>query len=228
MKIFALDLSTKAGWAVFEDGKLLKYGLTECATRPEDWKKTSYPTNYYMCAWEHTFNILSIAVKEKVDIVVIEETVPGREVYSQKLLEFMHCCVAKHAMELKNKDISVVYIRTGEWRKIMGLRMTKEDKKGNLKKNRERAKLKARVIREKIKSLGTRKENVETVSRLKKELKSLQLGKITRKHLSVREANRLFGLELIQKDNDIADAVLLGASFFKHAKHADGLRPKKK
>jgi hypothetical protein len=38
-------------------------------------------------------------------------------------------------------------------------------------------------------------------------------GKITPKHLAVQKSNELYGLELKLKDDDIADAILLGRAF---------------
>lgn len=43
--------------------------------------------------------------------------------------------------------------------------------------------------------------------------KGLVKGRLTAKHLSVRMANKIFDLELILKDNDIADSILLGHSY---------------
>lgn len=42
-------------------------------------------------------------------------------------------------------------------------------------------------------------------------------GRITKKHLSVRMANDLYGLKLKIKDNDIADAICLGRAFYERS-----------
>ena len=47
-------------------------------------------------------------------------------------------------------------------------------------------------------------------------------GKVTKKHLAVRRANDLFNLTLIQKDNDVADSLLLGTAYFLGAEVCDG------
>ncbi len=50
---------------------------------------------------------------------------------------------------------------------------------------------------------------------IKKGIKTLPVkGRISKKHLSVRMANELFGLSLKLKDNDKADSMLCGYSFF--------------
>ena len=43
--------------------------------------------------------------------------------------------------------------------------------------------------------------------------------------MAVRIANQLFGLDLELKDNDTADALLIGMAFLKGAKPCDGRRP---
>ena len=40
-------------------------------------------------------------------------------------------------------------------------------------------------------------------------------GIITKKHLAVRLANEVFGLSLIQKDDDLSDSLLLALAYFK-------------
>lgn len=52
-------------------------------------------------------------------------------------------------------------------------------------------------------------------------------SKVTLKHVAVQKTNSLFGLQLKQKDNDIADAILLGVSFLQGAKVSDGIIKKK-
>jgi Holliday junction resolvasome RuvABC endonuclease subunit len=50
----------------------------------------------------------------------------------------------------------------------------------------------------------------------------IKRGKINKKHLSVRLANAEFNLELRMKDNDIADAINEGYSYFLGAKPFEG------
>ena len=53
-------------------------------------------------------------------------------------------------------------------------------------------------------------------------------SKVTLKHVAVRKANQFFQLELKQKDNDIADAILLGVAFLQGAQVSDGIVKKRK
>ena len=47
-------------------------------------------------------------------------------------------------------------------------------------------------------------------------------GKVTPKHLSVRMVNERFGLKLKLKDNDISDAILIGASAYMEVTYTEG------
>ena len=53
-------------------------------------------------------------------------------------------------------------------------------------------------------------------------------GKLTAKHLAVRWANQMFGLELKQKDNDIADALALATAFFVKEKRIEVISGRRK
>ena len=233
-RVLAFDLSTHTGWAFFISSapilrssqidtskgrfELMDFGLFEMEKLPEQFG--NYPQNYITAVEIFTDGLVSLVQKFQPDTIVIEETVPGQETYSQKMLDFIHYSFVK-----KIRAYQIVYLRTGEWRKTVNLRMSKEDLKGNQKANLVKAKNKARELRAQIKVLGTKKQSVEQVSLLKQQLNSLQLGKVTRKHLAVRKVNELFGLDLILLDNDTADAILLGVAYLNGASACDGKRP---
>lgn len=219
-RILAVDLSSSTGWAVMT-GKdhLLGCGLL-LMDKPETFG-ISYPNSFVMAAHKHATNILQLAYEQKATKIILEETNPGREVYSQKILEYSHCMLA----ELNQGAIPIVYIRTGEWRKRVGLRLSKEQAKGNLSKNLKKAKTEAAVLRKKIKSLGSGKAYAELRGRLKGELAGLQISRVTQKNLAVNMVNELYGKEFLVKDNDIADAILVGRAFFLGAEICDGKRP---
>ena len=228
MRVLALDLSTKTGWAVLDEqeppvGALWEYGLFEMSFFPEDYKELKYPFNYIEAAKRFAIDLAELVRSKNPDVIVIEETNPGRETYSQKLLEFLHCSLLRALFGL-----NVQYVRTGAWRKVMDLRMSKQDLKGNQRKNLEKAKKKAKEIRTVIKAFGTKKANSDQVVELKQQLAALQLGRITRKHLAVRMVNQMFNLNFSLVDNNQADAILLGVAYIKGAEICDGLRPKQK
>ena len=112
-----------------------------------------------------------------LDIIVVENTNKGKNRHTQRILEFIH----RDLLELfRYLSIPMVYMDTSEWRKIVGLWMSKEDKKNN-----------------------------RDVSAGKKR------GRINKKHLAVRMVNEKYGKKLKLKDNDEADAILMGEAFIR-------------
>lgn len=182
MKIFSLDISTNTGYAYFVDGKLEKFGSLRLKNKNGENKKIKdfgrYPENYQ----QYTLSLAKKIKKTMEGIVsedfwddgmiVIEETTKSRAVYTQKILEFIHC---QFIRLFANQGFVVKYIKTGSWRQKINLVMSKEDKKHNAKVRKKK-----------------------------------ERGLITKKHLAVRKANELFELDLKMKDNDIADAILIG------------------
>jgi len=139
---------------------------------------------------------IEVVDREKPDLVVIEETNGSRSRYTQKILEWIHMEVCSL---LLRRGLAPRYINTGDWRRVVGARLTKEDKKLNAKVR----KLKAAGDKAGLKALGVR-------------------GKVGKKHVAVRYVNNQFGLNLKMKDNDQADAICLGVSYFLGAPICDG------
>ena len=48
------------------------------------------------------------------------------------------------------------------------------------------------------------------------------VGKKGRKHVAIRRVAELFGIELLRKEEDAADALLLGLAYIKGAPRCDG------
>lgn len=190
-KVLCLDISTKTGTSLGlaseNDYKLLKYGTVGKLEKPD----IPYPEDYVSWAEKCAGEIIEIINKSAADVIVIEETTGGsKSNFSQKILEFIHFLVAKHIVK---NGLAVRYLMTGTWREAAGARMTKEESKQNAK---------------------SRKIKKETGARLAKDESGKILGKITKKHVNVRRANEIFGLDLKMKDNDAADAILLGAAYY--------------
>jgi hypothetical protein len=195
MRILALDISSKCGWTLLEGEpgqtpKLIKYGLISVNRKITEFGP--YPFCYLLAAQAQAdmiFELLaSNALEIAIDAIVIEETNLGRARYTQKYLEFLHACVLQ---KLLITNIPVHYINTGDWRKKVGAVLTKEDKKLNaIVRKAKRAGNKTL-----LKSLGVR-------------------GKVGKKHVALRFVNNTYNLNLKMKDNDSADAVCLGVSFF--------------
>jgi hypothetical protein len=182
MRILALDASTKTGWALFVDGKLTESGalpampVEDFNVNKDPQKAPKYPYNVVDGALRIAEGIKALVEKcDAVDVVVIENTNKGKNRHTQRLLEFMHFCIL---IMLRSMPKQMEYMDTSEWRSLVGLWMTKDDKKNN-----------------------------RDVSAGKKR------GKITKKHLAVRTVNERYGMKLKQKDNDQADAILLGQAY---------------
>jgi len=114
------------------------------------------------------------------DFIQIEQTNPGSFRNSQKQLEFIHYAVLD-ILDNEGYADKVGYVDTSAWRSFHGLKMTKEQRAHNKA-------LKAK------KSKSTKRGE----------------GKITWKHLAVNMVNDKFALDLKLKDNDLADAILVG------------------
>lgn len=190
LKILSLDISTKTGFAVTTtDGQtlsLLDYGVLKSIGKPS----FPYPKNYLEWAIENA-SLSIFKIGEVVpDIVVIEETTTGRNGLSQKILEWTHQAVAEY---LTGRDIETHYFMTGQWRSLVGAKMTNEEKKKN-------------ALSKKIKKA--------TGKILAKDEAGKIIGRVTQKHVSVRLANHKFNLSLKIKDNDVADAINLSVAYF--------------
>ena len=205
MRVLAFDISTKTGWALLEGemGKnptlvdrgcvKLKGTVKECGV---------YPWNYVKAAQEIADELKALVDAHKPDGIVIEETNKSRARYSQKALEFIHCAFLE-LMYDKTYPPTVAYISSSEWRKTLGQGLTSDQKNANKRLS---------------KAKSAAKRNGEAIN--KKELGIV--GKVTKKHVSVQWVNENFGLSLKMCENDVADAICEGASYFLGAKICDG------
>jgi Holliday junction resolvasome RuvABC endonuclease subunit len=200
-KILALDMSTKTGYSCVtssDDGiKLIAHGQLEPIKEPEG----QYPGNYVDWAYLVFNKVLELIKRYTPDVLVIEETCAGsKSVYSQKILEFCHFLLASF---IKESNIKVMYLLTGEWRTLVGSKMTKEESKHN------------KSVREYKKKNKTKVAYDESGKRI---------GIKTKKHVNIRRANEIFGefldKPLQKKNEDEADALLLAAGYhYKRIEH---------
>lgn len=175
MRVLGLDLSTKPGFAVMDDGStLVAHGTAFLLAATVERSP----------AWDHVLDYMFIDVACRVaqkvaawihdfqpDMVAIEQTNQGRSRTTQKELEFIHFAVLQEIRRL-GYQYKLTYIDSSRWRSLCEQKMTKEQRKHN-------------------------KEVTEGKMR----------GKIRKKHLAVAWANQKFGLSLIMKDEDAADAI---------------------
>lgn len=211
MRIVCLDLSTHAGYAVF-DGEvgsqptLVKSGTIHLNRSVHEFG--SYPKSYREAA-----RTMALMIEEQLfdrseavcpSAVVIEETNLGRDRYVQKLLENIHTAVLDMLDRNYTSSVKRVYLDSSEWRSNLGLRLGKDQKKANAKLSKAK-----RAAEEAGTKLDKKKLGIK--------------GKVTWKHLAVAKANETFGLNLKMKQNDEADAICLGLAFCNNATPCDGV-----
>lgn len=212
MKVLALDVSTKTGWAFFQDAQLVSFGLVEKMHSIDGYGE--YPLNFMLCAADMANQVSQLAMQHKPDVIVIEETnKTGRfgSRHSQKLLEFIHLAIIQkigHAWPLK-------YINTSDWRKQLNLSVAETKKKAKpfLKELK-------RLKGEHAKADKKQKKAVKAeLDKLKKTLKDKCIhGKIDKKSISVAFVNLHFTMALKKGDNDISDAICLGEAYVRGVK----------
>lgn len=195
MKILCLDISSKTGFALlWTDRKDPgKFKILESGTLPKETMPTgSYPKSMLDWASASAGHIINKFETCKPDVVVIEETSKGsKNAMSQKVLEYTHFIVASYLVDKNIEDLH--YLLTGEWLVLTGCSMTKEEKKRN------------KVV----------KKQHDQGIKVAKNSEGKRIGKISKKHVNIRRANEIFSLNLIKKDEDQADALLLGVAYLK-------------
>lgn len=215
MKVLALDLSTKTGYALFEDGaQLIASG---CLYTPafEVFKVQTYPNCLINYAKSVASSVADLVSKTNPDIIVIEETnKTGRfgSRHSQKLLEWVHLLVLLTIRELwpEQAEKTILYINTSDWRKKLGLSVlnSKKAAKPYLKQYTALAKA-AQGLKGKEK-----KKALDELKLFKQDLvKRCIHGKIDKKSISVAYVNATFGKSLFKGQNDEADAICLGMAY---------------
>jgi len=187
-------MSTKTGWALIVSEKegytLEEYGQIPQMPEPPG----QYPSNFIDWAYALYGKIVELVDRLAPDVLVIEETASGsKNIYSQKILEWLHFLVAKM---IKESKIRAVYLMTEQWRRETGCVMSKEEKKKN-------------------KEVRAYKKTHDVSIAYDKDGK--RVGIVGRKHVNVRRANEVFGEflrePLRKKDEDTADSLLLGYAY---------------
>lgn len=215
MRLLCLDLSLHCGWAVLDEaigGKvtLVDHGTIHYKGNSAKSMSENYPWSYLDISREQIENISPLWMsKFKPNAIIVEETNKGKNRYSQKILEFLHHELLTRLHDFKSLGnykvhYKVHYLDTSHWRSILGIWMSKEQKKVNAKiskAKREGGDVEARKVK---KALGVR-------------------GKTNKKHIAIEHANTTFDLKLKMKENDAADAICLGLAYFKGATPSNGV-----
>ncbi len=184
MRILALDISSHTGWAILEDDKIISYGKIDISCEDSSW-----PLGVLNWAKQVTIHIFELIEKEKFDRVIVERANSSRFRNSQNFLDFTHCLLINKLVDAGHYS-KLLYIDSSHWRKICVIKLTNEQKKQN--------------------RLAKQASNSGKILKIDGKRK----GKVTKKHLAVNWVNEKYNLEFRLKDNDIAEAICLGSSFF--------------
>lgn len=195
-RVLSLDMSSKTGWALIvsgQDGVVLEEsGVIQKTAEPIG----QYPGNFVDWAYQVFGDIMKLIDRLKPDVLVLEETVAGsKQVYSQKILEWIHFLVAKF---IKESKIEAVYMLTGTWRAETGCVMTTAEKAKNKAVRDYKKKVEAET--------GTKPQAAYDIN-------GKRIGLVGKKHVNIRRANEVYGKflkrPLQKKDEDEADAMML-------------------
>lgn len=211
MITLALDVSTKPGFAVFNETELISYGTLWSQETTED--LGIYPESYMRLADIVSDRVLSLIrtlpVNEPFSLVM-EETTASSQNYSQKKLEWIHLRILQkvlnHAFTKRPVAPKVFYIRDGVWKRLVGANQTKEERNWN-----------ARIARYKKKN----NKKIAKLSKVKGE-KPKRVRKLGPKDYALRALRDIYGLELDIKQEDACDAILIGTAFLWNAPTCNG------
>jgi hypothetical protein len=232
MRILALDLSTSTGFAELETIGTAEPVLLSCGTLKLE--KSSileygpYPWSYLRAADEISLKVAELVSRlllfRHLDAIIIEEINLGKNRYSQRALEWIHCRVLQRISALP-----VYYVSSSEWRHNLGLSMSKEDKRSNrkLSEAKVKAEIQARQLAQKQAVFGKEREALEKQLKAKALADSKKLlgvkGRVNKKHLALRYVNERYHLKLKVKDDDMADAICIGLAYLNKAHTCDGV-----
>lgn len=207
MKVLVFDISGSTGWAEFDSknpGQPVAYGIIKLEQTAKSF--ASHPWGYIQAALTLANKLVCKVHERGPEVIVVEETNGARARFTQKFLEYCHFAFLwqlTRSMKTYVERPEVVYVNTSDWRRQMDVRLTDDDKRQNARLSRNKRKAKEKGEKLDKKTLGIR-------------------GRVTIKHVAIRRANELFGLGLIAKDDDVADALLIGSAYLRGVAHCNG------
>ena len=132
MKILGLDVSSKTGFAILDDGKLVDKGLIKAAAVEYDDREPDF--GQLARAQAMADQLGKLIIKTAPDTIVIEQTNSGRFRTSQKGLEFTHCLILRWASDPDHFFAKrIKYVDTSKWRAGLSIKLTKEQRTHNKK-----------------------------------------------------------------------------------------------
>lgn len=207
--LISLDISTKPGWSLFREGKLIRYG-TMYPDR-DIFSFGTYPENYILHAKYVVERLWETIIKPFLDEIghetplefVIEETNTSHSALDQKKVEFIHYAL----IDLLSKfNFKMNYVRTQSWRSVAGVKFSDEEKAKNKAVKDYKAKTKEKTAI----------------------LNGERTFKVTVKHVAIRRFFEIFGISCLMKEEDAIEAALMGLAFIKGVRLCDGVTGKKK
>ena len=227
--LLSLDISTKPGWAIFQEGKPIAWGtlFSEFTSTKLPFEFGTYPGCYIRWA-QHIVNKIynEVVAKYWPTQIVIEETASNSHgVYSQKILEFIHAeLIRAFVVDQRYGAFNIAYVMTGQWRKKVEAQQNSEEKRLNSKISREKKKRNEAIDKDPLLSPEQKKK----LKRLPIKIDGKVVGKKGRKHVSIRVASELMGQEFKGVEEDAVEAILLGFAWIRGAEPCDGIPGKKK
>lgn len=124
----------------------------------------------------------------ELDVMLLEQTNKGRDRWRQKLLEWLHHELCQRFSD--KAPFKIKYIDTMAWRRILGIKVSRIDKKENRR---------------------IRKFNKEA-----KEKGETMIQGITKdKDVAIEFCEKTFNLSMKKKDHNVADSICLGFAYLK-------------
>lgn len=184
MKVLSIDASSHTGWAIIDDGKLISYGKIDIPCQNHDW-----PLGIHGWAKDISEKIFHLIDTTECDKIIIERANSSKFRDSQNVLDWLHFSLIDKLID-EGYYSKLLYRDSTLWRKLVGIKLSKEQKKQNQKIS---------------------KSNKEgTIFKIDGKRK----GRITKKHLAILKVKELFNIDFKLNQNDIAEAILLGYSYF--------------
>lgn len=131
MIVLGLDLSTKPGFAIIEDGQLRSYG-TKFDLQRKIQPSVGFDPDYDLMdrALEIADALVCAFNLDEVDLISIEQSNQGSGLVAMKSQEFIHFAVLQRVRQAGH-HAKVSYILSPTWQSLCGQRMTKEQRKHN-------------------------------------------------------------------------------------------------
>jgi len=215
MIILGLDLALSTGYAVLTDGQLSTYGVI--IHKVDNWvaninKHTDYPAifpqNLITVARAIAADVAVKVAEANPDLIVVEDTSRGRNRTVQKLLEFIHFAVFD---ELRKHPAKTVILTNKCWRNAVGANANADEKALNSKIGRLK-----RKRRDEIQTrTDLTDEQRENIIKSGVKVDGKVTGRKKTKHFSIRVVEEQFGIKLMQKEDDVSDAILLGLAAYR-------------